>query len=54
MAIDYASKIPNNVGLDGNKQLQRALEHWQPRTSTGGARWAPRAASRTTCTCARP
>ena len=31
MAIDYASKIPNNVGLEGNKQLQRALEHWQPR-----------------------
>ncbi len=31
MAIDYASKIPNNVDLDRNKQLQRALEHWQPR-----------------------
>jgi benzoyl-CoA 2,3-dioxygenase component B len=31
MAIDYASKIPNNVGLDSNKGLQRALEHWQPR-----------------------
>src|SRR5688572_14118788 len=25
-----AEKIPNNVGLAGNKRLQRALEHWQP------------------------
>ncbi|MBL8611063.1 MAG: benzoyl-CoA 2,3-epoxidase subunit BoxB [Myxococcales bacterium] len=31
MSIDYASRIPNNVGLDQNKQLQRALEHWQPK-----------------------
>ena len=31
MAIDYASKIPNNVGLGSNRALQRALEHWQPR-----------------------
>jgi benzoyl-CoA 2,3-dioxygenase component B len=31
MAIDYSSKIPNNVNLAENKQLQRALEHWQPR-----------------------
>ena len=31
MAIDYASKIPNNVDLASNKQLQRALEHWQPK-----------------------
>ncbi len=30
MAIDYQHKIPNNVGLDGNRALQRALEHWQP------------------------
>jgi benzoyl-CoA 2,3-dioxygenase component B len=26
-----AERIPNNVGLSGNKRLQRALEHWQPR-----------------------
>ena len=26
-----AEKIPNNVNLSGNKRLQRALEHWQPR-----------------------
>ena len=25
-----ADRIPNNVGLSGNKRLQRALEHWQP------------------------
>ncbi|MFO0608188.1 MAG: benzoyl-CoA 2,3-epoxidase subunit BoxB [Polyangiales bacterium] len=31
MAIDYSSKIPNNVDLASNKQLQRALEHWQPK-----------------------
>jgi benzoyl-CoA 2,3-dioxygenase component B len=31
MAIDYASRIPNNVDLASNKQLQRALEHWQPK-----------------------
>lgn len=31
MGIDYASKIPNNVDLDSNRTLQRALEHWQPR-----------------------
>jgi benzoyl-CoA 2,3-dioxygenase component B len=24
-------KIPNNVDLSGNKRLQRALEHWQPK-----------------------
>jgi benzoyl-CoA 2,3-epoxidase subunit B len=30
MAIDYASKIPNNVNLSDDKQLQRALEKWQP------------------------
>ena len=29
-AIDYAEKIPNNVGLDQDQTLQRALEHWQP------------------------
>src|ERR1700716_2095559 len=26
-----AERIPNNVGLSGNKRLQRALEHWQPK-----------------------
>ncbi|MBL8680245.1 MAG: benzoyl-CoA 2,3-epoxidase subunit BoxB [Myxococcales bacterium] len=31
MAINYADKIPNNVDLGENKQLQRALEHWQPK-----------------------
>jgi benzoyl-CoA 2,3-epoxidase subunit B len=31
MAIDYAERIPNNVDLAGNRTLQRALEHWQPR-----------------------
>jgi benzoyl-CoA 2,3-epoxidase subunit B len=30
MAIDYQERIPNNVHLDDNKTLQRALEHWQP------------------------
>src|SRR5580704_12826686 len=31
MEIDYQERIPNNVDLAGNKTLQRALEHWQPR-----------------------
>src|SRR5450432_1406968 len=31
MAIDYGEKIPNNVELAGDRALQRALEHWQPR-----------------------
>ncbi|MBK7859061.1 MAG: benzoyl-CoA 2,3-epoxidase subunit BoxB [Archangiaceae bacterium] len=30
MAIDYSTKIPNNVDLAANKTLQRALEQWQP------------------------
>ncbi len=29
-AIDYSTKIPNNVNLAEDKTLQRALEHWQP------------------------
>jgi benzoyl-CoA 2,3-dioxygenase component B len=31
MSIDYSQKIPNNVDLAGDRALQRALEHWQPR-----------------------
>jgi benzoyl-CoA 2,3-dioxygenase component B len=31
MAIDYSERIPNNINLAGDKTLQRALEHWQPR-----------------------
>jgi len=30
MTIDYAAKIPNNVNLNSDKKLQRALEKWQP------------------------
>jgi benzoyl-CoA 2,3-dioxygenase component B len=30
MAIDYSTKIPNNVDLSNDRALQRALEHWQP------------------------
>ena len=29
-AIDYDSKIPNNVDLGSDRRLQRALEAWQP------------------------
>lgn len=29
-AIDYDSKIPNNVDLKSDRRLQRALEAWQP------------------------
>ena len=31
MAINYADRIPNNVGLSDNRRLQRALESWQPK-----------------------
>ena len=31
MSIDYNQRIPNNVDLAGDRALQRALEHWQPR-----------------------
>jgi benzoyl-CoA 2,3-epoxidase subunit B len=30
MNIDYSHRIPNNVDLDGDRNLQRALERWQP------------------------
>ncbi len=30
MSIDYQSKIPNNVNLNDDKKLQRALEAWLP------------------------
>jgi len=30
MGIDYSERIPNNVDLSEDKQLQRALERWQP------------------------
>lgn len=29
-SIDYGSRIPNNVDLDSDRRLQRALERWQP------------------------
>jgi benzoyl-CoA 2,3-dioxygenase component B len=29
-AIDYNTRIPNNVDLGNDRTLQRALEHWQP------------------------
>jgi benzoyl-CoA 2,3-dioxygenase component B len=29
--VNYGDKIPNNVDLNGDKQLQRALEGWQPK-----------------------
>jgi benzoyl-CoA 2,3-dioxygenase component B len=30
-SVDHQSRIPNNVGLAGDRKLQRALEQWQPR-----------------------
>ncbi len=30
-SVDYDSLIPNNVGLSGDRRLQRALESWHPR-----------------------
>jgi benzoyl-CoA 2,3-epoxidase subunit B len=31
MSINYSERIPNNVNLASDRNLQRALEHWQPR-----------------------
>ncbi|MEX2495054.1 MAG: benzoyl-CoA 2,3-epoxidase subunit BoxB [Woeseia sp.] len=31
MAIDYQTRVPNNVDLATDRGLKRALEHWQPR-----------------------
>ena len=28
--VDLSAKIPNNVNLQEDKKLQRALERWQP------------------------
>jgi benzoyl-CoA 2,3-dioxygenase component B len=30
VAVNYDDRIPNNVDLSSDKQLQRALETWQP------------------------
>jgi benzoyl-CoA 2,3-epoxidase subunit B len=30
-SVNYNERIPNNVALGDDKQLQRALEHWQPK-----------------------
>jgi benzoyl-CoA 2,3-dioxygenase component B len=30
VTINYGERIPNNVGLSGDRRLQRALESWQP------------------------
>jgi benzoyl-CoA 2,3-dioxygenase component B len=40
-AIDYSSTIPNNVDLDGDRRLQRALENWQPRFANWWAELGP-------------
>ncbi|MCW2725111.1 MAG: boxB [Frankiales bacterium] len=29
--VDYSQRIPNNVGLNTDRRLQRALEGWQPK-----------------------
>ncbi|MBO6837454.1 MAG: benzoyl-CoA 2,3-epoxidase subunit BoxB [Alphaproteobacteria bacterium] len=34
-AIDYQERIPNNVDLNTDRRLQRALEHWQPNFLNG-------------------
>ena len=32
-------RIPNNVALSNDRQLQRALESWQPNFLHGGKTW---------------
>jgi benzoyl-CoA 2,3-dioxygenase component B len=31
IAVNYQDRIPNNVDLASDRQLQRALESWQPK-----------------------
>ena len=31
MSIDYKERIPNNVNLQEDRRLRRALEKWQPK-----------------------
>jgi benzoyl-CoA 2,3-dioxygenase component B len=40
--IDYNGKIPNNVDLDTDRRLQRALESWQPNFLTWWRDLGPR------------
>jgi benzoyl-CoA 2,3-epoxidase subunit B len=45
-AADYGEKIPNNVGLAGDRRLQRALESWQPDFLTWWESMGPATATR--------
>src|ERR1041384_8612334 len=40
-SIDYAEKIPNNVNLQNDRTLQRALERWQPQFLKWGHEMGP-------------
>ncbi|HEX4727633.1 MAG TPA: benzoyl-CoA 2,3-epoxidase subunit BoxB, partial [Jatrophihabitans sp.] len=38
---DYSEKIPNNVALNSDRRLQRALESWQPNFLTWWSEMGP-------------
>ncbi len=44
--IDYTERIPNNVDLDGDRRLQRALESWQPKFLSWWSDMGPALATR--------
>jgi benzoyl-CoA 2,3-dioxygenase component B len=50
--IDLQALIPNNVSLGSDKQLQRALEEWQPNYISWWKEMGPKASRRRTCGCA--
>lgn len=52
--IDLQALIPNNVNLGDNRQLQRALEHWQPAFLNWWDEMGPSDFRATRCTCAPP
>ena len=46
LSVDYDGLIPNNVGLNQDPRVRRALETWHPAISTGGRTWGPRGSRR--------
>jgi benzoyl-CoA 2,3-dioxygenase component B len=52
--VNYDDRIPNNVSLSSDKQLQRALETWQPNYVDWWKEMGPEGFRRRRSTCAPP
>ena len=53
-AVDYTTKIPNNVNLADDRTVLRALESWHPGYIDGGWTWGRKASRSCLFICARP